>query len=180
MNTIAKMKMRDSNWWVSVLKGVLLVIFGIWLLNSPGENLIKLSLFFGLVIIIGGLLEVALALNFRKNNNNWGWSLASGVLDILIGAFLVSNPSFIFILITTVVSIWLLVRGVLMIRIAIMAKNVNNPNYVYNLVFGIIAIILALVFIWHPQILGITLAFWVALAFISFGIFRIILGLKMR
>lgn len=178
MNTVSNKKLSGASWWIALIKGVLLVFFGIWLLQSPSENLAKLSVFFGILIIIGGLLEVFFAFNNRQNHKKWEWTLASGILDVLFGAFLVANPSFILLLITIFVSIWLLIRGVIAVRTAILLKKSNNPNYNYSLIFGIILIVLALIFAWHPQVLGITIVFWTALAFISLGVFRIVLVLK--
>ncbi|HSO88589.1 MAG TPA: hypothetical protein VLQ91_18695 [Draconibacterium sp.] len=34
---------------------------------------------------------------------------------------------------------------------------------------------LAAIFVWHPEVLGITIAFWTAIAYICLGIFRIVL-----
>jgi len=178
MSTTSKTKLSGANWWISLSKGLMLVVFGIWLLQSPSESLTKLSVIFGILIIIGGLLEVFLAFNNRQNHKKWEWTLTSGILDILLGAFLVANPAFILLLITIFVSIWLLIRGVIAIRTAIVLKKSNNPNYNYSLIFGIILVVLALIFVWHPQVLGITIVFWTALAFISLGIFRIVLVLK--
>jgi uncharacterized membrane protein HdeD (DUF308 family) len=180
MSSIEKMNRKDTNLWVSILKGAMLIVFGVWLLKSPTDNLMKLSMVFGIIIILGGLLEVGLAFSNRKNSIYSGWAIGSGVLDILIGAFLVSNPSFILLLITGLVSIWLLIRGIISIRYALNQKNENNPNYVYGLLFGIVLILLAIIFVWHPNVLGITIAFWTALAFISFGIFRIVFVFKIQ
>lgn len=178
MSTNSKTKLSGANWYIALLKGVMLIIFGIWLLKSPAENLTKLSILFGILIIIGGLFEVGLAFNNRQKHKKWEWTLASGILDVLLGAFLVANPAFIIWVVSIFVSIWLLIRGIIAIRYALILKKANNPNFTYSLIFGIILIVLAVIFVLHPQVLGITLIFWTALAFISLGIFRIILIFK--
>jgi uncharacterized membrane protein HdeD (DUF308 family) len=175
MSTNSFAKTGSVAWWLTLVKGILLVVFGVWLIQSPGENLLKLSLVFGLLILSGGLLEVSLAFNNRKINQNWEWALISGVFDILLGAFLIANPAIILMLITILISLWLLFRGVIAIRNAVILKKANNQNYKYGLIFGIVLILLAAIFVWHPEVVGITIAFWTAMAFISLGIFRIIL-----
>jgi len=89
MNTTSKTKISVANMWIALIKGAMLIIFGVWLLKSPMESLTKLSLIFGIVLIL-----------------------------------------------------------------------------------------LAAIFIWHPEVLGITIAFRTAMAFISLGFFRIILVFK--
>lgn len=180
MKSNSKTVIRKTDWWLGLLKGIILIIFGVWLIQSPTENLMKLSLIFGLLILSGGLLEVSLAFNSRKVNEKWEWTLVSGVFDILLGAFLMANPEFILLLITVLISLWLLFRGVVAIRNAFILKKTNNPNFKYSLIFGITLILLAAIFVWHPEVLGITIAFWTALAFISLGIFRIVFIFKYR
>jgi uncharacterized membrane protein HdeD (DUF308 family) len=171
-------KSKNANLWLVLIKGILMIVFGVWLLQSPNENLQKLSMIFGLLILAGGLLEISLAFNNRKTNSKWEWTLISGVFDILLGAFLMANPDFILLLITLLISLWLFFRGVLLLRTALAYKRANNKNYIYPLIFGILLIIIAVIFVWHPEVFGITLAFWTALAFISVGIFRIFLVFK--
>jgi len=172
MNTTVKAK--SYNTWVALLKGVLLIVFGLWLFNSPNENLIKLSLIFGLIIIIGGVLEIALAFKNRKYNEYWTRGLTSGIIDLLLGAFLMANPSFILLLITILVSIWLVFRGIVSIRFALILKNQQNENWLWGFIFGLFLILIGAIFVWHPEVFGITLGVWAALAFISLGVFRIL------
>jgi uncharacterized membrane protein HdeD (DUF308 family) len=178
MNTDSTTKMKNANLWLALIKGILMIIFGVWLLQSPNENLQKLSMIFGLLILAGGLLEISLAFSNRKTESKWEWTLVSGVFDILLGAFLMANPEFILLLITLLISLWLFFRGILLLRNAITLKRANSQNFIYPLIFGILLIVIAAIFVWHPEIFGITLAFWTALAFISVGIFRIFLVFK--
>ncbi len=176
MSTIVKTK--NYNWWVSLLKGILLIFFGAWLFESPNENLIKLSFVFGVLILIGGLLEVGLAFKSRNTHSNWDRALTSGILDILLGVLLMANPSFILFLITLLISIWLLFRGILSIRYAFLLKEAQNANWFWSLIFGILLILFGGIFVWHPGFIGFTLGIWAALAFISLGVLRIIFAFK--
>jgi len=171
-------KSKNANLWLALIKGILMIVFGVWLLQSPNENLQKLSMIFGFLILAGGLLEISFAFNNRKTNSKWEWTLVSGVFDILLGAFLMANPDFILLLITLLISLWLFFRGVLLLRTALAFKRAYNKNYIYPVIFGILLIIIAAILIWHPEIFGITLAFWTALAFIIVGIFHIFLVFK--
>lgn len=87
MSSTLNKKMKNPNWWIALLKGILLLVFGVWLITSPSESLKTLSLFFGLLIIIGGILEVWFAIKNREIHKNWGWALTSGILDLILGAF---------------------------------------------------------------------------------------------
>ncbi len=169
---------KSSNWWVSLLKGVILIIFGVWLFQAPNENLIKLSFAFGAVILIGGLLEIGLAFKSRNTHANWDRALTSGILDLLLGVLLMANPNFILFTITLLISIWLLFRGILSIRYAFLLKNDGNANWFWSFIFGVLLILFGGILVWHPGFIGFTLGIWAALAFISLGILRIIYAFK--
>jgi len=41
-------------------------------------------------------------------------------------------------------------------------------------------VVIAAALLWHPEIIGITIAIWTAIAFIFIGIFRIYLAFRLR
>ena len=176
MNTIVKT--NNSNWWVSLIKGLVLMIFGVWLFKSPNESLVTLSFIFGIFILVGGLLEVGLAFKSRNTHEKWNIGLTSGILDILLGVLLMANPGFILQLISILISIWLLYRGILSIRYALVLKNAQNKNWYWGLSFGIILILFGGIFVWHPEVIGFTIGIWVSIAFISLGLLRVIYAFK--
>lgn len=175
-----KTKTSSTYWWISLLKGVLLIVFGIWMLKAPKESFIALNFIFGLIILLSGMLEIVISINNRNNLKEWGWHLFAGIIDSLIGIFLMANPKFILLLITLFVSFWLILRGILFIREAIQLKNLKGKNWGWLLALGILLILLSIALIWHPEIVGLTIVFWTALAFISLGIFRVILAFKIQ
>ena len=172
------MKTNNSNWWVSLIKGFVLIIFGMWLFKSPNESLVKLSFIFGLFILIGGLLEVGLVFKSRNTHEKWNIGLTSGILDILLGILLMANPGFILQLISILISIWLLYRGILSIRYALVLKKAQNKNWYWGLSFGIVLILFGGVFVWHPEFIGFTIGIWVSIAFISLGLLRVVFAFK--
>ena len=88
------------------------------------------------------------------------------------------NPMAILVMITIFVSFWLIVFSVLIIRKAITTKQLGRKNWILNLLFGIVLLLLAIALIWHPQVVGLTMVFWLAFSFLSLGIFRIILAFQ--
>jgi uncharacterized membrane protein HdeD (DUF308 family) len=178
MSSTLNKKMKNPNWWIALLKGILLLVFGVWLITSPSESLKTLSLFFGLLIIIGGILEVWFAIKNREIHKNWGWALTSGILDLILGAFLVANPRSLLLLITFVVSAWLIFRGILNIRYALLLKNSTGSGWRWQVRFGVFLMVAGAILLWHPNILGFTIAFWAALGFISLGILRLVILFK--
>jgi uncharacterized membrane protein HdeD (DUF308 family) len=146
----------------------------------PRESFEGLAFLIGLITLIGGLAETAFSYYARKRQGAWGWNLSGGILDIIIGIFLMVNPMAILALITIFISFWLILFSILVIRRSITLKRLGRESWSRNLVFGIILLLIGIVLIWHPEAVGITLIFWLAFSFITLGIFRIILAFQVR
>jgi uncharacterized membrane protein HdeD (DUF308 family) len=179
MTTIENSKKSTISWWMYLLKGILLIVLGIWMLKMPRESFNAMLLIIGVIIVVGGVLETFLALYYRKDLKEWGWNFSAGILDILIGIFLIANPDTILVLITLFISFWLVLRGVLAIWEAMELRKEGQKKWRWVLLLGILIMLLAIVLIWHPQVIGLTIIFWIAISFISLGIFRIVLGFKL-
>lgn len=166
--------------WITLLKGVLLVVLGIWMLKMPRESFEGLAFLIGLITLIGGLAETVFSYYARKKQGEWGWNLSGGILDIIIGLFLMINPMAILALITIFISFWLILFSILIIRKSVTLKRLGREGWGWNLFFGIFLLVLGMVLIWHPQAVGVTLIFWLAFSFLTLGIFRIILAFQAR
>ena len=179
MTTIENSKKSTISWWMYLLKGILFIVLGIWMLKMPKESFNAMLLIIGVIIAIGGVLETFLALYYRKVLKEWGWNFSAGILDLLIGILLIANPDAILMLITLFISFWLVLRGVLAIWEAMELRKEDNKRWRWVLVVGILIMLLAIILILHPQVIGFTLIFWIAVSFISLGIFRIVLAFKL-
>ncbi len=179
MTATKNAKKTTLSWWIYLLKGVLMIVLGIWMLKMPRESFDTMVLIIGVIIALGGVLETFLALYYRKTLKEWGWNLSAGGLDMLVGILLIANPDTILVLITLFVSFWLVLRGVLAIWEAMELRKDGHRRWRWVLMLGMLIILLAIILIWHPQVIGLTLVFWIAISLISLGIFRIILAFKL-
>ena len=74
----------------------------------------------------------------------------------------------------------LIVRGINLLLRATKARKVGAGYWKWELGLGITYLALAVIFLWHPMIPGITIAIWSALAFIILGIFRIAWTIRLK
>ncbi len=63
---------------------------------------------------------------------------------------------------------------------AIEARQAKREVWKWELTLGVVLLLIAILFIWHPMVLGISIAIWTGMAFIILGLFRIILTFKLR
>jgi len=64
-----------KNWWILLLKGIVIVILSIYIFLNPGIAVLGLSLFIGLALLISGLITTITSISYRKEVQNWKWHL---------------------------------------------------------------------------------------------------------
>ncbi len=75
---------HDRGFWLALLIGILYVIAGILLLSNMLGAALTLTIAFGGVILMQGILEVIAAFKVRPDPN-WSWTLVSGIMAIVLG-----------------------------------------------------------------------------------------------
>lgn len=180
MNQEISTRRKFNYWWIPMIFGAIFIITGIWILSAPAESFATITLFIGIIILVSGTSGVYLNIQNRRGIPGWGFQLAGGIIDIAIGLILIINPEILLKVITIFVAIWLFISGIGVLRRAFEFRESERDIWRWELILGIVLLLLAVLLVWHPMILGLTIAIWTAAAFIALGIFRISLTLRLR
>lgn len=70
-------------WW-SVANGVLAVAVGGILLARPIQGVLTLTILLAAFFVIEGVAALFIALEFRRYLRSWGWTLLSGVVNLVL------------------------------------------------------------------------------------------------
>lgn len=171
---------KKNYWWIPLLSGLILLFFGIWFFTAPLESFKTLSIVFGITILLSGIFEIYVALKNRSVVLDYWSYLWGGILNVFLGVLLILNPTTILIIISALIAFWLIFKGGERIKKAFDLKKIKNEKWQNTLWFGIALILIAVILLWHPQIIGFTIALWTSLAFILLGIIRIYLAFKIK
>jgi uncharacterized membrane protein HdeD (DUF308 family) len=167
-------------WWLPLLFGVIFIILGIWILMAPQERMKDMMKVIGIIAIMSGTAQVIFTFLKHRGIPGWGFQLIGGTVDLAVGVILVTNPTFLLRVVSILVALWLFINGITHLLGAGREKETGDRRWSWEMVLGVILILLALVFVWHPLVLGITLTIWIALAFIVLGLFRVLLTFRLR
>jgi hypothetical protein len=74
-----------QNWWLMALRGVFAVLFGLIALFAPGAALLSLALLFSAYMLVDGALGIAAGVRAAQRNERWGWLIAEGLANIVVG-----------------------------------------------------------------------------------------------
>ncbi len=169
-----------KNWWLSLILGILFVAFALLLMFQPVDAFVALSLVFSICIFVCGIFEILFAVTNKGNLSGWGWYLACGILDLLIGIVLICLPQVAMAMVPLLIAFWLMFRGFSSIGFAIDLQHYGSRNWGWYLAFGILAVLCSMAVIVIPAAGALTAVYITAFAFLFIGIFRIMLSFDLK
>jgi uncharacterized membrane protein HdeD (DUF308 family) len=166
---------RSMPWWIPLIQGIALIIVGILLFVSPIRTTVFIVQVLALYWFLSGIFEIV---SIFIDRTAWGWKLLGGIIGILAGYFILSQPA----------AGTLVLGFTLVIMLGILALIMGVVNIIQALrgagwgigILGVINIIFGVILLGNTLIATATLP-WVLGAFaVVGGIFAIIMAFRLR
>ena len=167
------------HWWVSVLRGVAAIIFGVIAFTHPVMAAATLVLFFGAWVLIDGVFRVVGAIGHRSSDPDWGWQLIIGVLGIMIGFLTFHAPGITALALVIYIAAWALMIGATEIVVAIKLRREIKGEW-FLILMGLASIIFAVLLLWNPVAGAAALIWIIAWYALIMGVLEIIFGFRLR
>ena len=169
-----------KHWYLSLILGILYILVGIWVFRTPIESYVALSIVFSVTCFISGIFEIIYSVANRKELHNWGWILAGGIIVLLLGFWLISSPLRSIALLPFFAGFMLIFLSMTAMGFAFDMKAFSIKDWGWLLALGILGVLFSFVLFWNPLFAGLTVVFYTGCAFITIGVFRIILSFKLK
>ena len=127
-------------------KTLILGLVGLVLLLIPSTLNKLIGIFIGASLLIVGIIQI---IKYTKDKENNNLIMISGILYSVLGIIIIIYPYSIINLVTICLGVYLLINGLLKIKVAINLKNITN-KWIGTLVMGIVTIILGVLLIFNP------------------------------
>jgi uncharacterized membrane protein HdeD (DUF308 family) len=87
---IAALRRRHApGFWWSLFSGAIAIVAGLLLLFRPLQGVLTLTVVLIAFLLAQGVISILYAVEHRKQQSGrWGWILASGIVDLLLGVLL--------------------------------------------------------------------------------------------
>jgi uncharacterized membrane protein HdeD (DUF308 family) len=168
------------NWGWCVALGVCLVILGMIALGSPWMMTLTTAVavqLFGYLLIVGGILQAVYGMWERR----WGGfflDLIAGLLDLVVGFFIVTHPLQAEVVLTLFVAIWLILGGLFRIVVAL---TVPFRHRVWLGISGVITLVLGgMIFSRWPSDAPWVIGLFIGIDLLFRGWALVMLGLSVR
>lgn len=166
-------------WYLPLITGIIFIISGIYIFRTPLASYLTLSMLFAAIFFVTGIMEVVNAFSNRQYPN-WGWSLAGGIVDLILGIMLISSPALSATILPLYVGITILFRSIMGIGSSLALKKVGIKSWATVMIFSILGLLFAILMIANPVFGGLTIVYYTAISFIMIGIFQIMLALGLK
>ena len=167
----AALQIARRHWWVSLVRGILALVFGIIALADPLIVLLAFIYVFAVYAILDGLTTIVSSLQERSSSRTWWMLLLEGIIGIIFGILVLAWPVKTALVLLYLVAIWALVTGVLKVSAAFVVLGSARQRWGLGLA-GLLSIIFGLILIVHPGA-GLLTVLWLV------GIFAIVFGLSL-
>jgi uncharacterized membrane protein HdeD (DUF308 family) len=131
-------KAITKKWWLMLITGLAYVILGVIIWNYPGETVLGATIYIGITLLITGFSYIGLVIGGAEK---WGWYLAKGVIDIVLGGIILFNPIATASMLVLTVGIWFVFKGAMMFAESFSLKKGGYKLWWLNLIGGILIMI---------------------------------------
>jgi uncharacterized membrane protein HdeD (DUF308 family) len=131
-----------EHWVLFLVEGIVLLILGAVAVAIPPLATLALTIFFGWLILISGIVGLVTTFWMRHAPGFW-WSLLSAILGIVVGVMLVASPVIGALSLTFLLITFFLVEGAVSIMFAFDHRRELSGQWGWMLVSGIIDLVLA-------------------------------------
>jgi uncharacterized membrane protein HdeD (DUF308 family) len=169
----------SDDWWVVLVRGIVAVLFGILAFAQPQISLAAVVLWFGFYVLVDGALQCWTAITHRRDIDNWGMLLLSGLVGIGVGIITWVTPRTTALALVFYVAIWAIATGLLELVTAIRLRKEIKGEWALA-VSGIAAIVFGILLVIHPGPGAMSLLWLFAVFALIYGAALIALSFRLR
>jgi uncharacterized membrane protein HdeD (DUF308 family) len=178
MDTNVK-SVAEAVWWLVLLRGIFMVIFGLIALVWPGIALLTLVWVFGFYAIFDGIAAIVIGIRTR-GEPHWVWTIVQGVISVLAGIIALFWPGVTALVMLFVVAFWAILLGIGEIVAAFASRKSGASDWGWTLALGVVNVIFGILLLIWPSGGILTLIWLVGIFALIGGIALIVLAFRVR
>ncbi len=170
----------QNKWWIPLLKGIVFIILGILSLIHPLNALLTLGAYIGYVSIFTGILYFIYYFTNKKEQEFTSWFLLEGLLDIVFGVVILSNPTRTAEVLPLLLGFWIILLGIVQISGGIALGKIYPKGKIWLLILGVLSIIFGFMIVNSPVISGMAITTMLGVFFLAYGGIQIYSSFKLK
>jgi len=173
------MRALSDYWWITLIRGIIAVIFGIAAIVWPTITLAILLTIFGIFMLIEGIITFISAFQATREETSWFWLVIEGIVDFIIGVAVFAVPGITAVALLYFIAAWAIIAGAIKVITALQNRQEVSGVWLYGL-GGIISIIFGLAVLINPGIGAVAIVVAIGLFAISIGVLNFAFSFMLR
>ncbi len=165
-------------WWVFVVGGLAMTVFGLLAFSNPGLALLVLATFFAASVLVDGVSNILGSLQNREKDG-WWILLLMGLLGTAVGGYALLNPPLSIAVFILLVAFEAIVLGVFLVMLGYKVRKATHREWVLYLA-GALSILFGFLVIANPVTGSRTIVYMIASWSLVIGVLKVAFGLKVR
>lgn len=166
-------------WYWPVIRGIIMVAFGVVALFAPLDTATALVQVFGIFVIIDGVVSLVDGIR-RRGTGAGNLNTGAGILAVGFGVVLLLIPGLTIGLLLILIAIWAFIIGVFQLVTSVGMRRRAGASWLWGAISGVLLIALAVVCIVNPEATAAVMAQIIGFFAVVTGIVLVILGFRMR
>jgi uncharacterized membrane protein HdeD (DUF308 family) len=168
-----------KTWWLTLLRGVAAIIFGVLAFIWPGLTLFTLVLLYGAYALVDGVIALVSAFTGSAKPLPTWWLVVVGLLGIAAGLVTFLWPGITALVLIIFIGAWAIAHGIFEIVGAIkLRKEIDNEWWL--ILAGALSVIFGLIVLIAPGAGALGLVWAIGAYSVVFGIMLVGLSLRLR
>lgn len=163
-----------------IIFGVLLIMSGFSFLFTPLLTFLSYGYFIVILVLVYGILGIVNAIRFKK----FGLNFVFSIISVIFGIAAMFYPDLSMVTDTVLVyatAIWFILMGIVQMVTSIkITKKLGSGVWVFQLIFGILAIIIGIISCFQPIIMAASIGMFISFYFIETGFTMIFAGIAAK
>jgi uncharacterized membrane protein HdeD (DUF308 family) len=168
-----------GRWWAVLLRGIVVLAFGVLAFAWPGVTVATLVLLFGFYALMDGIFSLVSAIGGRRRREDHWLLVLEGIVGIWAGIVTLRSPAITAVALVFFISIWAMATGFLRI-VAAMRLRKEISGEVWLALSGVLSVLFAFMLMLNPGIGVIALIWLIGGYALIMGVFLILLGVELR
>ena len=158
---------------ISLVTSIIFIIIGITLIFFTKISLEIIAYLISIILILNGVFNM---IDDYKQFKIFYFfdGFTSGLLSIILGIIILTNPNYFAILIPMIVGLWFIISSTFKLRMSLALKDTNNASWMITYILSLLTIISGLCLIFNPEVGALTLTRVVGLLSIIYSVCDII------
>lgn len=162
-----------------LVNGLLAILFGGIALFATEATMLSISMYFGLLVLIGGILLVIGAYDLNRKKKSYTLMFTEGIISVLLGSLIIVFPGETLKIFFVFIGIWALLLGIFKLYLAVVIKEMTGLRYSL-IIGGILLFAIGLLLLLDPNyVVGMILKI-IGVVFILIGMILVYFSISVR